>query len=56
MPPNALFSYIPTQGWLEQLTILLLTLKKLRRAGGTFRDESEADLGRFGPRVLARRD
>ena len=56
MPPNTLFSYIRIQGNLEWLTIQLLTLKKLRRAGGTFRDESEADLGKFGPRVLAHRD
>ena len=56
MLPNALFSYIPIKGTHGRLTILLLTLKKLRRAGGTFRDESEADLGKFGPRVLAHRD
>jgi len=32
-----------------------MTLKKLRRAGGTFRDESEAEWENLG-RVLARRD
>jgi hypothetical protein len=38
MSPNSLFSHIPIQGGLEWLTIALMTLKTLRRAGGTFRD------------------
>ena len=55
MLPNISFLRFSTQGGLELLTIVLLTLKKLRRAGGTFRDGSEADW-KIWARVLARRD
>jgi len=55
MLANALFLCLLIQGLDKTKTIPTSDPEKVRRAGGTFRDESGADWENLG-RVLARRD